>query len=481
MTVLFGMLAVVGVGRLGGRIGLRGPGRYLAGLVLIAGPGTAVLTGEGSWLALAAAAFAPWAVRAAFAHPHDEGRSPFTRLGWALILTIPLAAFSPLLVVLPILAVLVWKASGGRGGLVVPGLTALVAGVVAVPFLLGDPGWVLDPSRRLGLSVAVMWPVLIALAVAPLMLSNDVTRRVGVAGGLLSVIGLAAVGVPYGGPGVEEGLLILASFGASIVVAAGLERLSMKPIHLFAAAASSAILVLSIGVIGDGRLGLVPGDINSQLAFAETLAGPEGPGRILIASTDRTDIPGEARSGPGFWYRVVDGEAMTNDQVWLPDPLTGDQSLKAALVRIAAGDELRPGELLAPFAIDWVVLDGPEFRLDQVLLAQIDLIPTPLDPNSRVFENPSSVALAQGEADDVWRRDGAGFVGESGSGRVALSLNHAAGWQPEPGSVEWWSSVSAVIGTASFAGSSLDQVLALVSTGLLAGGLVMIMIGRRRS
>jgi len=481
MTVLFGMLAVVGVGRLGGRIGLRGPGRYLAGLVLIAGPGTAVLTGKGSWLALAAAAFAPWAVRAAFAHPHDEGRSAYTRLGWALLLAIPIAAFSPLLVVLPLLTVIIWKVVGGKGGLVVPGLVALAALVVAAPFLLGDPGWVLDPFRRLGLSVAVMWPVLIALAVAPLMLFSDVTRRVGVTGGLLSVIGLAALSVPYGGPGVEEGLLVLASFGAALVVAAGLDRLSTRPSHLLAAAASFAIVLLSIGVVGDGRLGLAPGDLNSQLGFAETLAGPKGPGRILIASTDRADIPGEARSGPGFWYRVVDGEAMTNDQVWLPDPFPGDQALDASLTRIATGAELRPGELLAPFAIDWVVLDGLEFRLDQVLLAQIDLIPTPLDPNSRVFENSSSVALAQGAVDEVWRRDRAGFIGEPGSGRVTLALNHAAGWQPESGSIDWWSSVSAVNGTASFVGSTLDKILALVSAGLLAGGLLLVAIGRSRS
>jgi len=481
MTILAGVVAIGGLGRLGGRIGLRGPGRYLGGLVLIAGPGTALLTGEGSWLALMAAAVTPWAVRSAFVHPHDEAKSQFTRIGWALVLGIPVAAFSPLLVVLPLLTVIVWKVLGGRGSRIVPGFTVLVAGVVAVPFLLGDPGWLLDPSRRLGLTVAVMWPILIALAVAPLMIGNETTRRIGVLGALLSVGALAAVRVPYGGPGVEEGLLVVASFGAALLVAAGMDRLSMKPSQLMAAVASSAVLLLSVGVVGDGRLGLAPGDVNSQLAFAGALAGPEGAGRILIASTDMDDIPGEARSGPGFWYRVVDGEAITNDQAWLPDPLLGDQALDAALSRIAAGAELRPGEVLAPFAIDWIVLDGPMFRLDEVFLAQIDLIPTPLDPASRVFENPSSVALAQGATDDVWRRDGAGFVGEPASGRVALALNHATGWQPESGSIEWWSSVSAVDGAASFAGSTLDQVLALISAALAASGLVLIATGRGRS
>ena len=481
-TIVLGVVAIVGFGRLGGRIGLRGPGRYLAGLVVIAGPGTAVLTGAGSWLALAAAATAPWSVRAAFLHPHDKERSQVKRIGWALVLAIPLAAFSPVLVGLPLLVVVVWKVSGGRGALLVPALTAIIAGVVAVPFLLGDPGWLIDSSRRLGASVPVMWFVLVVVALAPLIvLKHDTVRRVGFVGALLSVVGLAVTRMPMGGPGIEEALLVLASFGVAMVVAAGLDRLSGSPASLLAAAAATAILLLSIGVVGDGRLGLESGDINSQLAFADTLVGPEGPGRILIASTDRADIPGEARPGPGFWYRVVDGESITNDQVWLPDPLLGDQALDTVISRISTGGELRPGSLLAPFAIDWVVLDGPEFRLDEVFLAQIDLIPTPLDPNSRVFENPSSMALAQGAADDVWRRDGAGFVGEPASGRVALALNHAAGWQPDSGSIEWWSSVSAFDGEASYSGSTLDRVLALVSVGLLAGGFLMVVIGWRQT
>jgi hypothetical protein len=325
-----------------------------------------------------------------------------------------------------------------------------------------------------------MWPLLVVVAVGPLLFVEDTVRRVGIVGALLSVAGLAGARVSAGGPGVEEALLILASFGAAMVVSAGLDQLSSHPIRLLGVVASAAILLLSIGVVGDGRLGLAAGDVNSELAFADTLAGPEGPGRILIASTERADVPGEARPGPGFWYRVVDGVATTNDQVWLPNPLPGDDALGATLAAIATGAELRPGDLLAPFAIDWVVLDGPEFRLDEVFLAQIDLIPTPLTPSSRVFENEASVSLAQGATDDVWRRDGAGFVGEPASGRVALALNHANGWQPDSAEVGWSSSVSAVDGDASYAGATSEVVLALVSIALFAGGLLMVAAGRRQ-
>ncbi|HEY7823424.1 MAG TPA: glycosyltransferase, partial [Acidimicrobiia bacterium] len=84
-TVVVALAGIVGMGRLAGRIGLRGAGRYLSGLVLIAGPGTAVLTGRGSWLALCAAAVLPWAVRSVFIHPHEFGRSRLTYVGWALL------------------------------------------------------------------------------------------------------------------------------------------------------------------------------------------------------------------------------------------------------------------------------------------------------------------------------------------------------------------------------------------------------------
>ena len=479
-TIGFAFIAVVGMGRLAGRVGLRGPGRYLAGIVLIAGPGTALLTGVGSWLGLAAAASLPWAVRAVMSHDHDAAKRGANRIGWAVLFAIPLAAFSPLLLAVPLLTSLLWFVLGGRNIKILALVTTALAAVVALPFLLGDPGWVTEQSRRLGLETEIWWAALVGVAALPLVFLEGNTRRVGLLGAVLSLGSVIGLAVPYGGPGIEEALLIVASFGAALVASAGLDKISRQPLRVLAGLTATAIVVMSVAVIADGRLGLRDGDINSRLAFSSTLAGPEGPGRILIASTDPADIPGEARPGPGFWYRVVDGQGLTNDQTWLPEPLAGDQSLDAVLGRIASGSDLRPGEALAPYAIEWVVLEGDPFRLDEVFLAQIDLVPTPLDPGSRVFENPTAVPLATDGADGGWKRDGASFSGDSGSGRVTLALNHAAGWQPESGAIDWWTSVSAVDGVAEFSGSPLDRALALASIALFALGLSLVLIGRPR-
>jgi hypothetical protein len=390
-----------------------------------------------------------------------------------------LAALSPVLALVPVFTVLLWKVLGGKSSSLLLALLTLVGIVAALPFLRGDPGWILDTQRRLGLTVAELWPVILVIAFLPLVFIDSAIRRLGTLGALLGFTGLLVVLLPYGGPGVEEGALVLASFGTALVATAGLDVMSLRPRRLMAALASIAILLLSVSALGNGRLGLPPGDLNERLGFATSLAGESGPGRVLIASTQRVDIPGEARSGPGFWYRLVDGRGITSDEVWLPAPLQGDDDLDRVLERISSGSELRPGELLAPYAIDWLVLLGPSFRLDEVLVAQLDLVPTPLDPESRVFENPASVPLADSDNESVWLRSGTGFVGEPGSGRVSLALNQDIGWSPEPGETEWHASVASVDGTASFRGTVEDMALAISAAVLLLFSVVLHLVGRR--
>ena len=79
--------------------------------------------------------------------------------------------------------------------------------------------------------------------------------------------------------------------------------------------------------------------------------------------------------------------------------------------RIASGADLRPGALLAEFAIDWVVVEGTETPLDPILDSQVDLTPTPLITGAKVFENPQSAAMAAVDEDLVWHREGTGFAG----------------------------------------------------------------------
>jgi hypothetical protein len=479
LTIGAAILAVLGMGRLAGRLGLRGPGRYLSGLVLLAGPGTAVAVAAGSWLALAAASLVPWAVRSVFVHPSDPPNRRYTRFAWVIAWSLLLAAMSPVLAVLPLLTGLLWRLFGDARSRIWLGLAALVGLVVAIPFLLGDPGWLLETDRRLGFEVPELWPVLLTLTILPLLFVGEEISRLALVGGVLSLTSLVLLHVPAGGPGVEEALLISASFGTALVVAAALDRLSVEPRRALAAVAAAAILILSVGSMAGGRLGLPAGDLNEQFGFAETLAGEGGPGRILLLSVDRMTIPGDARSGPGVWYRLIDGSGMTQDEVWLSDRRPGDDKLAAAIGQMASGSELRPGETLAEFSIDWVVIDGPESNLDEVLAVQLDLIPTPLDPVARVYENPSAVPMAAG-AGSIWTRDGVGFGGEETSDRVRLSLNGDPRWSPESEAADWAVSVAGDDGVADYQAGPATLVLTVASVVLLVLAFGTIVVGRTR-
>ena len=479
MTIGSAILAVLGMGRLGGRLGLRGPGRYLSGLVLLAGPGTAAAIGAGSWLALGAASLVPWAVRSVFVHPSDPVRGKLARFAWVIIWSLLLAAMSPVLVVVPLVSGLLARLLGDARSRVWLAMAGLGGAVVAIPFVLGDPGWVLETDRRLGLEVAELWPVLITVAVLPLLFVEEGIGRSALVGAMMSLSSLLLVRVPAGGPGIEEALLVVASFGTAIVVAAALDHLSFEPRRALAAVAAAAVLILSVGSVAGGRLGLPPGDLNERFGFAATLAEEGGPGRILLLSVDRAPIPGEARSGPGLWYRLIDGSGMTQDEVWLPDPRPGDDKLGEAIEQMASGSNLRPGEILAEFSVDWVVIDGPESYLDEVLAVQLDLVPTPLDPEARVYENPGALPMAAG-AGSIWARDGAGFAGDRTSDRIRLSVSADPGWSPDPTAADWAVSVSGEEGDARYQPDPVLLVIPIAAVGLLGLALGAIVVGRAR-
>lgn len=491
-TIVFAVLAVLGMGRLAGRLGFRGPGRYLSGLVLLAGPGTAVIVGAGSWLALGAAALLPWAVRSVFLHPSDRAKSWLTHIGWVLLWTLLLTSLSPVLGVVPLGVAILWRLVGGSRSSILLGLASLLAGIVAAGFVYDDRSWLLDVDRRLGLAVPEWWPILMAAVALPIALVDGRARRLGSFGAILGLTGLLVFRLPYGGPGVEEAALVLASFGSAIVVAAALDHLSIEPRRLLAAVSAVAILILSVGGLLDGRLGLPAGDENDQLSFASTLAGPGGPGRVLMVSVDSHLIPGESRPGPGFWYRTLDSQGTTIDEVWLPEVRPGDELLDDSIDQIASGAELRPGQLLSQFSIDWVVIAGPESPLDHILESQLDLIPTPLLPGSKVYENPGAAPLAAGslvkpvpepplgDGELIWARQGAGFGGRPGESRIGITVNHSPGWQPDAMSEDWHLTVAATEGAATFAGSGYLAYAPFVAAGLLLAALAFLAWGTAR-
>ncbi len=480
LTIGFGVIAVAGMGRMLGRLGLRGPGRYIAGIIAIGGPGTAILIGAGSWTALAAAALLPWVIRAVFVHPVETERGQLGAIGWALALGCLLAAVSPALIVVPILAWLIWWAQGGRRSRIVLALAAAAGGVVAVNFISGDPGWLLDASRRLGVVPESIWPALILLAALPLFIDESRNRRIAGMGALLGLGGILTATVGAAGPGIEEAAMVTASVGAATVVGVALDRIRFELIPMVSVLAAMAMLAVSTASIFGGSLGLPGGDRNADLSFAGTLADDGQPRRILYAATDAGLVPGEERPGPGFWYRVLDGSGTTIDEVWLTPERGGDRQLAAIVDRIASGEVIRPGASLAEFGIGWIVVDGPVSPLDSVLESQLDVVPLPFDSVARVYENSIAKPLAVSDGGDVWVKDGAGWAGEAGAGRVALAINYTSGWEPAGGQVSWFTTVSESTGTASYSGHTVNVALGYTSAVVFLGGLVLIGVGRRR-
>ena len=479
-TLAFAVMAVLGMGRLAGRLGFRGPGRYLSGLVTLAGPGTALLVGAGSWLSLGAAALLPWAVRSVILHSDDRAKSWLTHVGWALVWTILLTAVSPLLGAIPLAAAVLWRLVGGSRSSIRLGLATLPAAVVAVGFLYDDQGWLLDAERRLGLVVPDWWPVLIAIIAIPLMLVDGRTRRLGFFGAVVGLGGLLVVRLPFGGPGVEEAALILASFGSAVLVSAAFDRLSIEPRRLLAAIAATAVLLLSAGSLLDGRLGLPAGDANDRYAFSSTLADRGGAQRVLVVSVDRNLVPGEVRPGPGVWYRSLDGRGTTLDEVWLPEPQAGDELLDEAIDGIAGGGELRPGSLLSDFSIAWVVVEGEASPLDTILESQLDLVPTPLATGARVFENPAALPLAVVGENLVWQKEGTGFAGVATTERAAIRVNYSHGWGPEAEKTSWFTTVSGEDGEARFSAGGYLIWAPVLAAGLLVLAVSSILYARLR-
>ena len=96
-----------------------------------------------------------------------------------------------------------------------------------------------------------------------------------------------------------------------------------------------------------------------------------------------------------------------------------------------------------------------------------------------MYENPAAMPLAH-EGVEVWRRDGAGFVGEPSSGRTTISANFDPGWSPESGEAGWATSVSAEAGVARFRSTGPSRILPLAVIGVLLAALVSLAVGRSR-
>ena len=480
VTVGAFVLGVFGMGRLAGRLRVAGPGAYAGALVALFGPVAAILASSGRWAGLVAIGILPWALSSVARPPSGGRRALIGDVGRAMWWTGLLSFFAPLLAAAPLLFALALRLLGRFPARPLVALAALPAGVVGVPYLLSHPHRILDGTP---FDVDAGLIALVALTAVTLVAMVAGAWRVGAVAGVMTFGGLVLASAL--GPEGQVTVLVTAAVGSGLAVAAALRRVGRRRATQWAALAlGAAVAVLSLAGVAGGRAGLPPDAWGDELAFVGLSA--DGVERALLVAPEAAALPGDARPGPGFWYRVVDSQGPTLDSAVLGLPGPGDAALRARLDQLLSGGSLRPGSALGEFGIRWVVAVGESVGvLAPVLDAQVDLVPLPLSERVVVYENEASRSVAAEDAPEgegnpvVWSREGSGFAGPAHQGRIRLAIQGDERWGPDWQQDEWAGTVSGVEGMASFAGVLATRLMTLGGSALVVAALGAWAWGRR--
>lgn len=472
------VLGVAGTGRLLHRLGVSGPSRYLAGLVVLFGPFASMAARTGYWPAVVAAGVAPWVVASCIP---GEG-SKTTQWGGLVVGSMILAGLLPAGFVIPLAASAVAVVLLGMPRSVLwRGVVGTGAGYLAASayLLRTDPADLFGGFPQIG-APSPFLGMLASIAVAATLLASPGERmRPAVWGGAIAGVGLAvAAWFPQGEVGMAS--LVFGGLGVGVLTGAALpfdlEATRLRSsLDVVGSLAAGLLVVASLVGLPGGRAGLPEDRWSGRLDFVSSLAPEEGPGRVLVVG-DPGSLPGGWRVGNGYAYRLVWGTQPTLDQAWLPAEREGDRQLAAVLSEIDRGDVLHPGEALAEFAIRWIViLDGAP--LAQSLRAQVDLEPIPVAPDVVVFEN--TVARPRVEAPG-WVETRSGGEGPPSAESVRLADNAFPRWGPDWEQDGWANRMSASQGRLIYRNDPMGMWPALAAGVTLVAGLVAMVVGRFR-
>jgi len=425
-----------GTGRMLGRLGIGHWGRAIGALALIGGPAARALEGANAWPGLLALGAAPWAIAVAI-RPWPQGwRNRLANVGALTLATGALAVFSPIALVLPVSALFLGSLLRGGWGSVLRGV---VGAVLAVPLLF--PWFYTTTPKSLLSGPSLFWSpslwmlgLLAATALLVIAFGDKEISAIAGWGAVLVALGATAARTAGLGGGYEMAVagLVTASLGTALLAGAAVDlggRLSTSRLlrrTLVSVGAVGGVMVAAgaLLLIPGGRAGLGPDRFGSQLEFTSARATADGVDRLLLIG-DAADLPGSAREGAGFAYRLIGGPVPTLPEGRLAAPGVGDAALAATLERISSGDELRPGAALAEFGVRWVVLLNPT-PFDRALETQLDMRSLPgLD--YAVFENevPSPRAVTTGG--EAWHYKPPGYWGPAAA-RVVIRENAHPGW-----------------------------------------------------
>lgn len=476
---------VVGVGRLAGRLGLGGASRYAAGIVAVIGPFAQAIGASGDWAGLVAVGALPWFVDLSISRWPSTWRGRFGRIAALFVVAAVLASFAPVALVVggvAIAVVALFTPGVGSSSLLTMILTVDLGVLAIAPYISGaSPTAFFTGGPDVDLVIGPIIGLALVVAAGSVMIAGStVAFRVAGIGLTLSILAMGTALFGLGGDA-SVAAAVGGSLGAALIVAAAfdidLER-STAATTLEAIGLAGAVVVLgaSLLVIGGGRQGLPPDTWSDRLDFVTGLSEDPDAVRSLLVGLPES-MPGDSRLADGFAYRLVNGEVATLDQARLAPTRLGDAALDEALGRIVLGDELRPGAILAPFAIEWVmVMDRSQFA--DALSSQLDLTEVPLVEGVRIYRNDSFQprVTTDGPAWDATYAGGTGPADPDTS--VRLADNASVRFGPDWVQDDWANVVSGAEGEIRYEPVAARRSLALGVGALFLVSIVVMVVGR---
>jgi hypothetical protein len=455
VTVGAAIGGVLGVSRLLAPWAFRPAARYLAGVAYVLGPGARWMGSEGMWPGLVALGILPWAVVLAV-----------HRRGWlgsvaalALILA-AMAAFIPMMLVLPLAVVAVWSAIGAGsrlGPLLRIGLATILAPTLLYPWLGSVDGLALLSAGRDGFWEPSTWVVVLTIILA-IVVMTAVDETVATVGGfatVITVLGLAVARTGGLGAGLETaaGGAIMAAFGLAVMVACGVElagrfaalALWWRVTAVIGGAAAGLLLLGTVTLLITGRGGLPATDAGVPLGVTAELG--EGTHRVLWLG-EEAELLGESRTVADTSYRVTSAPDPRMWELWLDAPRAGDDALELVVARLLSGETFRVGEELAPFGVRWVLAPNGS-AVAAALDTQLDLRPLGLT-DIRGYESEVPGFRGLDDRGQIWRWQDDGFHGPVGVRTVRISENPDVRWGESWSQVDWANQVRATSGMVAF-------------------------------
>ena len=457
VTALALLGGLVGSSRLFRSMGISASASYAGAVVYLLGSATASVLTQGYWPMVIALGALPWAVVAAVRPWPESRRDQIGDLAMISLASAIVAAVAPVAVAVPVGIVLLgWAAGAGWPFWALPRVIAGgVAGLSTVGAYLWANGWdVWSWGPDLSLEAEwVFWGAVGVTGVLALVFGGAGLRGAAGVGLALAGVGLWAGHLPDWEVAVAGAALAAVGSGAVVGAAVGSGgRQNSGPSRLggvLTVVCGVALLGFTFPALENGRVGLPEDQWSGRLDFASSLADPQSGSRVLLIGPEGS-LPGMARETEGFSYRLLKAGPATLEQAWVAPPAVGDQALAEVLSHLSGSRSLRPGELLAPFGIRWVVV-SQDTGFSEQLNAQVDLRLLSVSEQTAVYENLLALPRSDGPYVGAWDSVAPDRVeGPEFGGRIRIGDNAHPRWGPQWAQQSWWNSISGAEGGGYF-------------------------------